>query len=147
MLLNDTVALHSLLFGALSHKRLNLLKGAGNHVDLDLTSLEQDMRRSEAESIALINKALRKDNVITDAMIVSVLCMAANAWDLTLERFLNEPAPPPVFDPLLKSLQWVDIYGLLSDHPIHAAGLVQLIKLRGGLHEIRTPGLAATVFL
>ncbi|KIW63846.1 hypothetical protein PV04_08818 [Phialophora macrospora] len=146
MLLNDTVALHSLLFGALSHKRLNLLKGAGTHVDLDLTSLELDMRRCEAESIALINKALRKDNVITDAMIVSVLCMAANAWDLTLERFLNEPAPPPIFDPLLKSLQWLDIYGLLSDHPIHAAGLVQLIKLRGGLHEIRTPGLAATVF-
>ncbi|EXJ55356.1 hypothetical protein A1O7_08283 [Cladophialophora yegresii CBS 114405] len=146
MLLNDTVALHSLLFGALSHKRLNLLKGAGDHVGLDLTSLELDMRRCEAESIALINKALRKDNFITDAMIVSVLCMAANAWDLTLDRFLNEPAPPPIFDPMLKSLQWLDVYGLLSDHPIHAAGLMQLVKLRGGLHEIRTPGLAATVF-
>ncbi|OCT44561.1 hypothetical protein CLCR_05640 [Cladophialophora carrionii] len=146
MLLNDTVALHSLLFGALSHKRLNLLKGAGDHVSLDLTSLEQDMRRCEAESIALINRSLRKGNAITDAMIVSVLCMAANAWDLTLERFLNEPAPPPIFDPMLKSLQWLDVYGLLSDHPIHAAGLMQLIKLRGGLHEIRTPGIAATVF-
>src|ERR1700742_1334667 len=60
MLLNDTVALHSLLFGALSHQRLNLLQGAGKHTGLDLTSLELDMRRCETESIALINKALRK---------------------------------------------------------------------------------------
>ncbi|KAJ9613098.1 hypothetical protein H2200_003039 [Cladophialophora chaetospira] len=146
MALNDPVALHSLLFGALSHKRLNLLRGAGAHVNLDVASLEVDMRRCEIESIALINKALRKDNTITDAMIVSVLCMAANAWDLTLERFLEQSAPAPVFDPLLKSLQWLDIYGLLSVHPTHAAGLVQLIKLRGGLHKIQTPGLAATVF-
>lgn len=147
MALNDPVALHSLLFGALSHKRLNLLRGAGAQVDLDIASLEADMRRCEIESIALINKALRKDNAITDAMIVSVLTMAANAWDLTLERFLDNSGPAPVFDPLLKSLQWLDIYGLLSVHPIHAAGLVQLVKLRGGLHKIQTPGLAATVFL
>jgi hypothetical protein len=147
MALNDTVALHSLLFGALSHKRLNLLRGAGKHDGLDVSGLELDMRRCEIESVALINKALRKDNAITDAMIVSVLAMASNAWDLTLERFLEEPGPAPVFDPLLKSLQWLDIYGLLSVHPVHAAGLIQLIKLRGGLHKIQTPGLAATVFL
>ncbi len=146
MALNDPVAMHSLLFGALSHKRLNLLKGVGEGVDLDISSLEADMRRCEIESIALINKTLRKENSITDAMIVSVLTMAANAWDLTLERFLEQSGPSPVFDPLLKSLQWLDLYGLLSAHPIHAAGLVQLINLRGGLHKIRTPGLAATVF-
>lgn len=112
--LSDPVALHSLLFGALSHKRLNLLKGASEGVDLDITSLEVDMRRCEIESIALINKAIRKDDAITDAMIVSVLTMAANAWDLTLERFLEQSGPSPVFDPLLKSLQWLDLYGLVS---------------------------------
>lgn len=124
-----------------------MLTGAGQTIDLDITGLEQDMRRCEIESIGLINKALRRaDRAIDDAMIVSVLCLAANAWDVTLEKFLNEPAPAPIFDPLLKSLQWLDIYGLLSAHPIHAAGLVQLINLRGGLHNLETPGLAATIF-
>ena len=147
MVLSDAVALHSLLFGALSHQRLNLLTGAGKHIDINLTSLEANMRRCEAESITLINKTLRKGpNAVTDAMIVSVLAMAANAWDLTLERFLLQPGPAHIFNPLLKSLQWLDIYGLLSVHPVHAAGLIQLVKLRGGLRKIRTPGLAATVF-
>ena len=148
MVLNDAVALHSLLYGALSHQRLNLLKGAGEDVDINVTRLEVDMRRCEVESIALINKALRKGaDAITDGMIVSVLTLAANAWDLTLAKFLDEPGPLPWFNPLLKSLQCLDIYGLLSVHLIHAMGLVQLVKLRGGLGKILTPGLAATVFL
>ncbi|EXJ74816.1 uncharacterized protein A1O5_01512 [Cladophialophora psammophila CBS 110553] len=146
MALNDTVALHSLLFGALSHQRLNLLKGSTQPDDPAVIRLEQDMRRCEAESITLINKALRDpNNVITDAILVSVLAMATNAWDLTLQRFQTQPATQPVFDPLLKSLQWLDVYGLLSAHPIHAAGLVQLVALRGGLKNIETTGLAAII--
>ena len=146
MVLTDDVALHSLLFGALSHKRLNLLKGVGKHDVVAADDLEADMRRCEVVSIARINKALRKPHsVVTDAVIVSVLTMAANAWDLTLEGFQKRPGPRPIFEPLLKSLQWLDLYGLLSVHPIHAAGLVKLVNLRGGLHNIHTPGLAATV--
>jgi hypothetical protein len=146
MVKKDTVALHSLLFGALSHQRLNLIKGAGPQTDVDVSGMERDLRRCEHESVALINNALRKKQAITDEMIVSVLCLAANAWDLTLERYLSEPAPLPVFDPLLKSLQWLDVYGLLSVHPAHAAGLVQLITIKGGLHTVKAAGLAATVF-
>ncbi|OAG41588.1 hypothetical protein AYO21_04290 [Fonsecaea monophora] len=146
MALNDTVALHSLLFGALSHKRLNLLKGSAQPDDPAVVHLEMDMRRCEAESISLINKALRDSkNVITDAVIVSVLAMATNAWDSTLQRFQTQPVTQPIFDPLLKSLQWLDVYGLLSAHPVHAAGLVQLIALRGGLNNIQTTGLAAII--
>ncbi|OAP57263.1 hypothetical protein AYL99_08001 [Fonsecaea erecta] len=146
MALNDPVALHSLLFGALSHKRLNLLGGAVSPDDPAVTHLERDMRRCEAETITLINKALRDpNNAITDAVIVSVLAMATNAWDLTLQRFQTQPATQPVFDPLLKSLQWLDVYGLLSAHPVHAAGLVQLVALRGGLKNIETTGLAAII--
>ncbi|KIW34067.1 uncharacterized protein PV07_00867 [Cladophialophora immunda] len=146
MALNDTIALHSLLFGALSHKRLNLLKGSAQPDDPAVVQLEMDMRRCEAESISLINKALRDpNNAITDAVIVSVLALATNAWDLTLQRFQTQPATQPIFDPLLKSLQWLDVYGLLSAHPIHAAGLVQLIALRGGLKNIQTNGLAAII--
>ena len=43
MVLNDAFALHSLLYGALSHQRLNLLKGAGEDVDINVTRLEVDM--------------------------------------------------------------------------------------------------------
>ena len=146
MLLDDAIAMHSLLYGTLSHKRLSMLKGRGQQGDLAAGNLELDMRCCEAETISLINKALRKtDHIITDAIIVSVLTMAANGWDVTLSQFQKKSAPPPIFDPLLKSLQWLDVYGLLSVHPIHAAGLVQLVNLRGGLQNIHTPGLAATV--
>ncbi|KAH0842789.1 hypothetical protein FOPE_07943 [Fonsecaea pedrosoi] len=114
--------------------------------DPAVVHLEMDMRRCEAESISLINKALRDSkNVITDAVIVSVLAMATNAWDSTLQRFQTQPVTQPIFDPLLKSLQWLDVYGLLSAHPVHAAGLVQLIALRGGLNNIQTTGLAAII--
>jgi len=148
MLLADDIAMHTFLFGALSHKRLNLIKGAGKHDNVTATILEKDMERCEHAAIARINNALSKpDAVVTDAIIVSVLTLAANSWDLRLKDFQERPGPSPIFDPLLKSLQWLDLYGLLSIHPQHAAGLVQLVERRGGLYNIHTPGLAATVSL
>jgi hypothetical protein len=49
------------------------------------------------------------------------------------------------FQPPLRSLQWRDIYGSQPSNPVHMAGLAELVKLRGGLENIRLPGLASAL--
>jgi hypothetical protein len=71
--------------------------------------------------------------------------LATNAWDPELEVHQKTPAPNPFFEPFLRSLQWLDVYGLLSMHQKHAAGLLEMIRMRGGLGKVFTPGLAATI--
>jgi len=78
---------------------------------------------------------------VTDAVILSVLCMATNSHqDVALTSSAQSPFYPP-----LRSLQWLDIYGTPSANPIHAQGLAQLIELRGGLENVTLPELAATI--
>lgn len=144
MALQDITAFNSLVFGALSHRRLSLLRRGGDLSEAATTKLDLDMKRAETTSISLINLALQNPNQeLSDGLIVSVLCLASNAWDMSVW----ESKIQPVFDPPLKSLQWLDLYGVLRAHPVHAAGLAQIVALRGGLQNIQTPGLAATISL
>lgn len=89
-----------------------------------------------------MNRAIQSPSgAVTDCIILCVLCMATNKvdgpmWDQNQERIFQAP---------LTSLQWLDIYGRLSPHPVHQAGLVQLVRLRGGLEKIELPGLAAII--
>ncbi|KAJ5082673.1 hypothetical protein N7532_011716 [Penicillium argentinense] len=78
---------------------------------------------------------------VTDSIILCVLCMATNKVEAPMWKHVQES----VFQAPLRSLQWLDIYGRLSPHLIHQAGLVQLINLRGGLERIELPGLAAII--
>jgi hypothetical protein len=71
--------------------------------------------------------------------------LATNAWDPVLELYQKLPPPKPFFEPFLKSLQSLDVYGLLSVNPQHAMGLLRLIEVRGGLEKVNTPGLAAVI--
>jgi hypothetical protein len=51
------------------------------------------------------------------------------------------------FNPPFPRLQWIDVYGCLPPNMIHIQGLIQLVKMRGGLRNITTIGLAATLCL
>ncbi|CAG7944305.1 unnamed protein product [Penicillium olsonii] len=98
----------------------------------------------EMESIKLINKAVRNPNpkkAVSDAVLLSVICMAHHqAEEGVVQQHRRTPFNPP-----FPRLQWIDVYGCLPPNMIHIKGLVQLVKLRGGLACIPTEGLAATV--
>jgi hypothetical protein len=98
----------------------------------------------EADAIARINRAIKiPAEAVTDEMILCVLCMATNK----LENPLWEDITDSPFNAPLRSLQWLDVYGRLSPHPVHQAGLRQLVSLRGGLEKLGLPGLATVISL
>ncbi|KAL2219719.1 hypothetical protein M432DRAFT_655235 [Thermoascus aurantiacus ATCC 26904] len=102
----------------------------------------QAMWLCEVEAISLINQAIQDPaRALTDAVILSVLSLATNRVDNSV--FGKESRTP--FQPPLRNLQWLDVYGKLSPNPVHMKGLAQLVMLRGGLEKIELPGLAAII--
>jgi hypothetical protein len=73
IIVEDEIALTSLLFGALSHERLCLLSKSRNNDNPRLAKLEVYMHQTEAVSVSLISKALRQSGEISDAILVAVL--------------------------------------------------------------------------
>ncbi|GIK04255.1 hypothetical protein Aspvir_008334 [Aspergillus viridinutans] len=141
--LSDPVLFTAILFGSLSHQRcrwINRQIPAGAFSPHDQRLLQQ----CEYETIKLANKALSDpdhNRIISDSIILSVICMAHNiADDNDRRRHRNVPFTPP-----LTQLQWLDVYASLPPNLVHLRGLVELIKLRGGLKNIKLPGLATTV--
>jgi hypothetical protein len=108
----------------------------------------EDMREMavcEANVISRMNGILQDPlQAASDAVILTVLCLATNLYNGPSTD--EETSSSPFYAPL-RSLQWLDIYGRLSPHPVHQAGLLQLIALRGGLEKIELPGLAAVISL
>ncbi|KAL2855627.1 hypothetical protein BJX68DRAFT_230926 [Aspergillus pseudodeflectus] len=134
-------ALHSaMLYGSYSHRRTRWVmkrQGHFNYEDM------REMAVCEANVISQMNSILQDPiQAASDAVILSVLCLATNLYNgpSTDEEACSSPFYAP-----LRSLQWLDIYGRLSPHPVHQAGLLQLISLRGGLEKMELPGLAAVI--
>ncbi|KAJ5951667.1 uncharacterized protein N7479_010080 [Penicillium vulpinum] len=137
----DPALFTAFMFGSLCHLRVqwqnNWVQG---------TVFGQRERRAlqlcEMESIKLINQAVRDPNrAVSDAVLLSVICMAHHqAEEGSVQQHRRTP-----FDPPFPRLQWIDVYGCLPPNMIHIKGLLQLIKLRGGLANIPTEGLAATI--
>ncbi|KAJ5496229.1 hypothetical protein N7463_008216 [Penicillium fimorum] len=137
----DPALFTAFMFGSLCHLRVqwqnNWVPG---------TVFGQRERRAlqlcEMESIKLINQAVRDpDRAVSDAVLLSVICMAHHQAEEKLsQRHRKTPFHPP-----FPRLQWIDVYGCLPPNMIHIKGLLQLVKLRGGLANIPTEGLAATI--
>ncbi|EKV11612.1 Oligophrenin-1 [Penicillium digitatum] len=137
----DPALFTAFMFGSLCHLRVqwqnNWVPG---------TVFGQRERRAlqlcEMESIKLINQAVRDpDRVVSDAVLLSVICMAHHqAEEKSAQQHRRTPFNPP-----FPRLQWIDVYGCLPPNMIHVKGLLQLIKMRGGLANIHTEGLAATI--
>jgi hypothetical protein len=141
--MSDPALFTAFMFGALCHLRVqwknNWVTG---------TKFGQKEARAlelcEMESIKLINQAVRDPSrAVSDAVLLSVICMAHHQAD---EKVSQRHQRTP-FDPPFPRLQWIDVYGCLPPNMIHIKGLLQLVKLRGGLTNIPTEGLAATISL
>ena len=126
------------LFGALSHKRLHCLRKEKTG-DIFRPPDKELLNFLELESIKRVNEAIQSPSrALTDAVITSVGCLLNNGWDgLMLDGNPRSPFQSP-----LRGLQWLDIYGMLMPDPVHLSGLAQIIKLRGGLEQIKLPGIS-----
>jgi len=59
-----------------------------------------------------------------------------------------ETRPVPLKTPIqgpLRSLQFLNRLGLMDEAPVHYHALTKLIELKGGLENIKLPGLAALI--
>ncbi|KAJ5698104.1 hypothetical protein N7462_000109 [Penicillium macrosclerotiorum] len=139
--LSDPALFTAFMYGSLCHQRVQWLK----HWVPDSTFGPQQQRvlqLCEMESIKLINQAVRDPTrAISDAVLLSVICMAHHqALEASPAQNRNTPFKAP-----FQRLQWLDVYGHLPPNMIHIRGLVQLVKLRGGLQNIKLDGLRATI--
>lgn len=139
----DETMFTAFLYGSLSHKRAYLLARKDKSSSTNFVE-KRYLDLCEIMTIRLLNQAIQDPTRATsDAVIMSVLCLAANKSNESV--WYNETESP--FQVPLRSLQWLDVYGSLSSHPLHARGLAQLVAMRGGLQNIKLPGLAATISL
>ena len=131
------------MFASLCHQRVQWLN---RWIPADAFGPKQEhmLQIGEMESIKLINQAVRDPSrAVSDAVLLSIICMAHHrAPDEISTQFQRTPFNPP-----FPRLQWLDAYGCLAPNMIHIRGLVELIKLRGGLRNIELDGLATTISL
>ncbi|THC90615.1 hypothetical protein EYZ11_009930 [Aspergillus tanneri] len=141
--LSEPTLFTAFLFGSLSHQRVQWLnrwipEGSFRARDQQLLELCQ------FETIKMINREVRNPNrAVCDAVILSVVCLAHSIADDSDEQRLRKTP----FNAPLRRLQWLDVYGSLPPNLIHVQGLVQMVRLRGGLENIKLPGLAPILSL
>lgn len=141
--LSDPALFTAFMFGSLCHQRVQWLKGwvPGSSFG---PKQQRVLQMCEMESIKLINQAVRDPTrAVSDAVILSVICMAHHqALDEAPNQYRKTPFTPP-----FQRLQWLDVYGHLPPNMIHIHGLVQLLRLRGGLKNIKLHGVRPTICL
>ncbi|KAJ5631841.1 uncharacterized protein N7484_011941 [Penicillium longicatenatum] len=136
---SDPALFSTFMYGSLCHQRILWANGRLPSHSYGPTQ-HRLLEKCETDSIILINQAVRDPSrAISDSLLLSVVCMAHHAAPAEI-KIQDTPFEPP-----FQSLQWLDVYGCLSPNVIHLQGLVQLLKLRGGLRNIKLPGLAAMV--
>jgi hypothetical protein len=136
--LHDPTLFTTSIYHAISHQRLYwLTKGKTGNISWPQDT--QTLANFELESIKEVNKAIQNPSrSLRDAVIMSVGCLANSSRDeLLLDKNIRSPFQSP-----LRSLQWLDIYGIILPNRVHLTGLAQLVKLRGGLDMTSLPGLA-----
>lgn len=141
--LNDPTLFTAFLFGSLSHQRVQWINGWIPQTHFRPRE-QQLLQLCEFETIKMINQQVSiPGRAVCDAVILSVICMAHNAADENDERRQRRT---PFLAPM-RRLQWLDVYGSLPPNIVHVEGLVQMVKLRGGLEQISLPGLAPILSL
>ena len=93
----------------------------------------------KTQVIKLVNNML--DNLssgIPDELIASILVLAFQGPRVDSSESSRFQSP-------LATAQWINHHGSQMFEPEHAVALIQLVRLKGGLKEIRMPGIAETV--
>lgn len=94
-----------------------------------------------SESVRLLRQRVSNSNTqVSDSIILTVLILGTYTWELSPRAGGQQPRNR--FSPILKQMQWVDLYSAFMPDGTHITALVELLRLRGGLNKVSLPGLA-----
>lgn len=120
-----------LLWSACCHR--DVLRGSKIHHDSPQTL------SYKVNAIRFLNKVLSGGTkAITDEVILTVIGLAAH------EVMPLTPQNPKPFNSPLKNAGGMDFYSVTKDAPEHMEAVRMLVALRGGLDNLKLPGLAET---
>ncbi|KIW16370.1 hypothetical protein PV08_06421 [Exophiala spinifera] len=96
----------------------------------------------EAEALAWLRQTMVDTaKAFNDTTLLSIICIAFSGTEASpLTR-------TPPFKPPLRDLQYLNTLGSSSCRDVHMQGVVELVKLRGGIGQIAVPGLREMVSL
>ncbi|KAL3263415.1 hypothetical protein ABHI18_001804 [Aspergillus niger] len=143
MSLNDQATFKAVVLSSLSHERINGLISANMASLTSTKEVVPYLKQYYLDTITSINEALHDPARATaDATILAVLMMV----EKPLLQDHNEWSKRSPFQAPLHGLQWLDVHSAREPNPVHQKGLHKIISLRGGLAQVKTPGLAAAAF-
>jgi hypothetical protein len=95
----------------------------------------------KTETIKLVNQMLSNlDKEVPDELLAAVLVLASQGPRADVGEVSRFHSP-------LSTVQCLDHQGNLAFEPEHARGMVALVQLKGGLHNIKMRGLADVIVL
>jgi hypothetical protein len=93
----------------------------------------------KAQTIKLVNEMLNNlDKEVPDELLAAVLVLASQGPRVGASEKSRFKSP-------LATAQCLDHQGNMAFEPEHAKGMVALVRLKGGLHTIKMPGLAEVI--
>jgi len=125
--------LHSILFAQMLHDRVN----QGVHT---ASPFEVEVGANAVEH--LNNELSDPKNAVKDSSIWAVVCLAYSGREAVIRSGVQYP-----HQSFLKELQSIHIYCRMEVVVEHVLGLIKMVDLAGGLHNIKTPGIAQMISL
>jgi hypothetical protein len=125
--------LHSILFAQMLHDRVH----QGVH---SATPIEVEVGANAVEHLNREISESRK--AVKESSIWAVVCLAYSGREATLRSGLQYP-----HQSFLKELQSIHIYCRMEVVVEHVLGLIKMVDMVGGLHNIKTPGIAQMISL
>ncbi|OAP57589.1 hypothetical protein AYL99_08327 [Fonsecaea erecta] len=133
--MNNSVLFHALCYSQLA--RLSVTEASG------LNPVSQ-RAKWYCYSMVVVEVNRRFNNVSTRCSDESILAVLALAFHGVRSTPGSEQAPRSPSQGPLNSMQGLDLYsGRLDPVHMHVHGLAKMLAMRGGVDEIRAPGLAA----
>lgn len=131
----------AIIMASLSHKRTKSLISKDS-IEPFTVQEQHLLEESYMASVKALNEVLRYPTpVVTDATILAVLMMIEMPVVASTKDWQKESP----FQAPLQGLQWLNIHGAREPNLSHQRGLCKLVELRGGLHNIKIPGLAPAI--
>jgi hypothetical protein len=95
---------------------------------------------THSRAISLINEQMQDSiTACSDENLLAVCGLAAHGQKVPAEDRISPKQGP------LRDLQGLELYSLMEIIPLHFDGLALLVKLRGGLSEVKTRGIGGTI--
>jgi len=125
--------LHSVLFAQILYDRVQQGVPHATPIELEIG----------ANAVKHLNREISgPKQAVTDSNIWSVVCLAYSGRAAVLQSRLQHPRQT-----FLKELQSLHIYSRMEVVVEHVLGLIKMVEHLGGLHKIKTPGIAQVISL